>query len=123
MNLLETVVIPIESSNDLQKCIDSAKSDGELLIAADHALVRDGEVIGTFATVPLQVFWMHSKKSKTVDSLSMFQSMDTLMRDKQDLPYFISCDKSSPFMNILEKRFDKLLGIDPESGWNLYMKS
>lgn len=107
MNTLDIKVLPVNSPDDIEQCRKAGLEDEHELAFIDHAVVKDKKIIGTFATVPLVFWWMHSKEAKKIDSLMMFNAMDSIQRENQNTPYFMACEPDSPYYPVLQKYFQE----------------
>lgn len=112
-------VLPITSSEDLQDVYDAAASDEDGVLNPTHMVLKNGEIVGA---ISIQVFcgswWMHSKKTKGRESLTVFQVMDSLLADRKIFKYLIPCKDTSPYYKLMEKiGFRKILG-----NWGLFIK-
>tara|TARA_R100000808_G_scaffold24839_2_gene58680 strand:- start:390 stop:758 length:369 start_codon:yes stop_codon:yes gene_type:complete len=107
MNTLDIKVIPVSSDEDIEECRKAGEQDDHDLSFIDHAVVKNKKIIGTFATVPLVFWWMHSKEAKKMDSLMMFNAMDSIQRENGNIPYLMVCEPDSPYYPLLQKYFQE----------------
>jgi hypothetical protein len=107
MSALNITVEPLATNENYKLCQRAAAEDQHEVGFTDHVVTKNDEIIGTFGTIPLVLWWMHTKKATKLDSLMMFNAVDTLQRENENLPYFILCEPDSPYFKLMQKHFSE----------------
>ena len=121
-SLLALEIRPIQSVEERKEVIEAGKNNGgRCPIFPTHVVLKEGEIVGAFCTwSPTVYWWMHSEKIRGRESLSIFQSLDTLMTEKGLGTYILPCEFESPYFKLLS---NKLEYLSPTSGddWRLFL--
>jgi len=74
-----------------------------------HVVKKGGEIIGSFCLFsPTVYWWMHTKKVKVRDSLSIFQTMSALLANNGVKDFILPCERESPYSSILSNKLHHL---------------
>ena len=120
---------PISSQEMLDAVKKAASKDSHEPLFATHAVIKDGEIVGSFCTLSTTVYWwLDSKKTDVTDTAIVLQSVDTLINNEGYIGYAMPVHPSSPYHKFLINRSedsnlsDQLcLGKNKEP-WTIFLK-
>tara|TARA_R100000458_G_scaffold19014_2_gene16612 strand:+ start:10173 stop:10553 length:381 start_codon:yes stop_codon:yes gene_type:complete len=119
-------VYPINSKEFLDLVIQAGNADGRHPLYPTHAIIKDEEIVGAFCTFsPTVYWWMHSTKITNRDSVTIFQSLDTLMNQENHDSYVIPCHPTSSYYKTLTSRIGDGLQEykgDGDDDWTLFIR-
>jgi len=115
----QVYIIPIQDKAAQKKVLAAARENGEGVLDATHAVIRNGDIIGAISlSVNCSSVWMHKEKVKARDSASILQCLDTLMLDRGITSYLMPCEEKSPYYRVMDKLgFQRVLG-----NWSLFIR-
>ena len=120
---------PISSQEMLTAVKEAALKDGHEPLFPTHAVIKDGEIVGSFCTIsPTVYWWLDSKKTNVTDTAMVLQSVDTLINNEGYIGYAMPVHPRSPYHKFLMKRTDdnnlsdQLYVGKTEEYWTIFLK-
>lgn len=88
----------------LDRLVEAAAADGaHTVYFPTHVVMKRGEVVGYFGTLPLVTFWMHSEKMTARESLHTISTLETLHSTNGVRLLAATCHTDSPFHQHMER--------------------
>jgi hypothetical protein len=113
---------PIESEEERLQVYEEAEKDGDRRpLMPTHVVTKGSDIVGAFCLFsPTVYWWMHTKKVKGRESLSIFQSMSALLANEGINKFVLPCEPESPYFPLLSKKLSHHSGTEG-GDWRLFL--
>ena len=113
---------PIASEEERLQVYEEAEKDGDRHpLMPTHVVTKGNDIVGAFCLFsPTVYWWMHTKKVKGRESLSIFQSMSALLANEGVSKFVLPCEPESPYYPFLSKKLSYHPGTEG-GDWRLFI--
>ena len=113
---------PIASEEERLQVYEEAEKDGDRYpLMPTHVVTKGNDIVGAFCLFsPTVYWWMHTKKVKGRESLSIFQSMSALLANEGVSKFVLPCEPESPYYPFLSKKLSYHSGTEG-GDWRLFI--
>ena len=113
---------PISSEEERLKVYEEAEKDGDRQpLMPTHVVTKGNDIVGAFCLFsPTVYWWMHTKKVKGRESLSIFQSMSALLANEGINKFVLPCEPESPYFTLLSNTLSHHSGTEG-GDWRLFL--
>ena len=112
-SLLDIDIRKINTQEEYAAVVAACKEDQDgYPIFPTHVILKKGKIAGCFCTwSPTVYWWSHSKLINRIDSLALYQSLDTLMNMNGHHTYVMPCELESPYYKLLSNKLHHLPSV------------
>jgi len=98
-------LVPITNQEQLDALKVEAASDNHIPLYPTHLVKRGDDVVGyiSFLATPVVSPWLHSKKVRARDSLSLLNIIENMAAARGCRTILMPCAEHSPFYPVMEK--------------------
>ena len=113
---------PIASEEERLQVYEEAQKDGDRHpLMPSHVVTKGNDIVGAFCLFsPTVYWWMHTKKVKGRESLSILQSMSALLANEGVSKFVLPCEPESPYYPFLSKKLSYHSGTEG-GDWRLFI--
>ena len=112
---------PIASEEERLQVYEAAAENGMGPLMSTHVVMKGDDIVGAFCLFsPTVYWWMHTKKVKGRESLSIFQSMSALLANEGVSKFVLPCEPESPYYPFLSKKLSYHYGTEG-GDWRLFI--